>query len=136
MGWLVLGVISALIALAGMLGANIGLILAGLAGMALAGAGYALYRRMVSRWALLRVYPDRLEFARGPQKGVLQFADVTAIRQLHWGHSWFPYQRAATVLVLQSAKVEYQVGRDIADHEAVQEAVVRALNEFHAGNHG
>ena len=136
MGWLVFGVIAALIAIAGVLGANIGLILAGFAGMAIAGAGYALYQRMVSKWALLRVFPDRIEFARGPQKGVLQFADVTAIRQLHWGHSWFPYQRAATVLVLQSATVEYQVGRDIADYEAVQEAVVQVLNEFHAAKNG
>lgn len=132
MGWMLLGVVAALIAGGGALSANLLLLFAGLAGLAVAGAGYLAYERVVSKWPLVRIYEDRIEFVRGPQKGVLPFVEVTAVRQLHWAHSWFPYQRAATVLVLQSAKGEYQVGRDMADYVAVQESVVRLLNEFHA----
>ncbi|MGE0601079.1 MAG: hypothetical protein AB7J35_15825 [Dehalococcoidia bacterium] len=132
MGWMLLGVLAALIAGGGALSANLPLLFGGLAGVVVAGAGYLAYERVVSKWALVRVFPDRIEFVRGPQKGVLPFAEVTALRQLHWAHSWFPYQRAATVLVLQSTKGEYQVGRDMVDYTAVQEAVVRLLNEYHA----
>ncbi|MGE3074741.1 MAG: hypothetical protein AB7N24_01320 [Dehalococcoidia bacterium] len=136
MGWMLLGVLAALIAGGGALSANLPLLFGGIAGMAVAAAGYLAYERVVSKWALVRVYPDRIEFVRGPQKGLLPFAEVTAIRQLRWAKSLFPYQREATVLVLQSTKGEYQVGRDMAGYTAVQEAVVRLLNEYHARKSG
>jgi hypothetical protein len=130
MGWLLLGLLSAIVAIGGVFSTNVGLILGGLAGAIVAGAGYFAYQRVVSKWVLLRVYSDRLEFVRGPQKGVLLVVEVKAVHQLHWAQSWFPYQRATTILALESAKGDYQVGRDVAGHEKVAETVLRLLNEY------
>lgn len=130
MGFLLLGVLGGLVLLAGVLGATLSLALAGVAIGAVAGVGFAQYWRMASTWPLVHVYRDRLEVVRGPQRGTLAFDDVVGVRGLEWKKSLFPYQKAMRVLVLQTRGAEWQIGPEVADHAAVQEAVAGALNAY------
>ena len=60
----------------------------------------------------------------------MAFEDVVGVRALEWGKSLFPYQKAMRVLVLQTGVSEWQIGPEVAEHAAVQEAVGRALEAF------
>ncbi|MBK8561688.1 hypothetical protein [Candidatus Amarobacter glycogenicus] len=130
MGFLLVGLLGLLVMLAGLLAPDMALFIAGVATGALAGAGFAQYWRMASKWPLLHVYPNRLEFVRGPQRGSVAFEDVVGVRALEWGKSLFPYQKAMRVLVLQTGVSEWQIGPEVAEHAAVQEAVGGALEAF------
>ena len=69
MGFLLLGILSLLTALAGALSVSLPILLIGAAGLVVAAAGFALYARVMATKPLLLVFEDRLEFVRGPQKG-------------------------------------------------------------------
>lgn len=130
MAFLLLGLFALLILLAGALSPSPGLALLGAGGLAIAGGGYAWYWSRAPRWPLAHLYPDRLEFVRGPQRGTVRFEDVTAVHALQWERSLFPFSRAQRVLVLQTPEAEWQIGIEIAESAQFQEAVVAALNAF------
>lgn len=128
MAFLLLGLFSLLILLAGALSPSLMLALVGGGGLALAGAGYALYWTRAKHWPVAHLYADRLEFVRGPQRGAVRFADVTAVQWLQWERSLFPYHSGHRVLVLQTPEAEWQVGVEIAGSAEFQDEVVAALN--------
>ena len=130
MAILLLGLFALLILLAGALSPSLALTLIGTGGLALAGAGYAFYWSRAQHWPVARLYADRLEFVRGPQKGTLHFRDVTSIHTLQWARSLFPFNRGHSVLVLQTLQVEWQVGVEIANSAQFQGAVVGAVTAY------
>lgn len=130
MGFLLLGLLALIVALAGVLSPSLPLVLVGLAAVAVSAAGYWLYWRVMQRKPLLHIYADRLEVLRGPQRGTLRFDDVTGVQWLQWARSLFPYSRGHRVLVLHSAVGEWQVGTEVAEHAKVQQAVIAALGRF------
>lgn len=132
MGFVLLGLFALIVLLAGALSPSLPLILAGAAGTAAAATGFAFYWRTASKWPMLVVFGDRLEIVRGPQRGMLAFDDVLAVRGLEWSRSLFPYQKEAKFLVLQSAAGEWQFGPEIAAHVTIQETIIRLVNEHHA----
>lgn len=128
MGFVLLGLFSVVVVLAGALSPSTGTALIGVGGLALAAGGLALYWRVTRTWHLARLYPDRLEFVRGPQRGTLPLSEVTAAHHLQWERSLFPYSRGHRLLVLVTAAAEWQLGPEILGHEAFQEAVLAALS--------
>ena len=131
MGFILLCLFAAIVLLGGLLSPSLPIALTGVCGLVAAGAGLATVWRVTRHWRLAVVFPDRLEFLRGPQRGVLPFPEVTAVHQLAWARSLFPYSRGHRVLVLVTDRAEWQVGNEIAHHEAFQEAVLDALRAFH-----
>ncbi len=76
MGFGMLGVIGLVIVLAGALGPDVTFLAIGAGIILLAAAGLAWHWQHVAKSRLVLLYPDRLEFVRGPQRGTLAFSDV------------------------------------------------------------
>ena len=129
-GFFLLGLFALLTLGAGLLSPNVGLAAGGVAALVAGTAGFALYWKTVARSPLAVLYPDHLDFVSGPQRGTLSFADISDARMLQWARSFFPYSRGHRLLVLRSGPTDWQVGPEIADYVAFQEAVVAAFNQF------
>jgi hypothetical protein len=132
MGFFLLGLVSLVVLLAGAFSPSAGVALLGAGGLALAAAGFAAYWKLTESRPHLLLFADRLEFLRGPQRGVIVFDDVVTIGAMEWGRSFFPYSRAQRVLVLRSAATEWQIGSEIRDHARFQDEVATALNRHRA----
>ena len=130
MGFVLLGLFSVIVLAAGALSPSAGTAAIGIAGLVAAALGLALYVRVARNWPLARLYADRIEFVRGPQRGTLAFSDVAAAHHLQWEKSLFPYSRGHRVLVLVTPAAEWQFGPEFAEHEAFQSAVLAALTAF------
>ncbi len=131
MGFFVTGVLSLIILVDGVLSPSVPLGLFGAGGLVASAIGLWAYRGAMARRDYLRIYADGVEFVRGPQRGFVPFSEVTGIQGLEWGASLYPYSRASRVLVLQTARGEWQIGSEIANAPMVHETVVRALNDYH-----
>jgi hypothetical protein len=130
--FVLVGLFALLILLAGTFAANPGLALGGGGAVALSAAGYAWYWQRAKHWPLAHLYPERLVFVRGPQRGVLEFQTVTGVHVLQWARSLFPFSRGQKVLVLQTPVAEWQIGVEFAESEQFQEQVLAALQAFAA----
>lgn len=126
------GIISLLVALGGALSGNAGTGVGGAALTLFAAGGLVYFRRRARTAVVAQTYADRLEFLRGPQRGVVPFQDILGFHSLEWGRSFFPYSRGSRVLVLKTASAEWQVGPGLAEAPAFQDAVTRAVTAFHA----
>jgi hypothetical protein len=127
MGLILTGILSLIVLLAGALGQDFALLLLGLGGMIASGVGLWLYHSAQVKREFIRLYPDRLEFLRGPQKGSVAFADLTGVQGMQWGGSIYPVVRTARFLVLQTPDAEWHIGPEIRDTAAFQEQVIEAI---------
>jgi hypothetical protein len=131
-GFVLAGVLAVLVLLAGAFSANAVLAAWGAgACVAVALAGLAFWKSAPKRDAL-RVYTNGLEFVRGHRKGWLPLDKITGTGALEWGASLFPYSRRTRFLVLESTDGEWEIGPQVADHEAIHELVLGLLAERHA----
>lgn len=136
MGFILTALLSLIVLLAGVLSPSVPLALFGGGGVVAAGLGFFLYHGAIAKKELLRLYPDGIEFVRGPQRGYLPFAEVSGVRGMQWGASLYPYTRAARFLVLQSPRGEWQVGPEVAGSAEFQEAILAAIERFSRGDPG
>ena len=136
MGFGMLGVIGLVIVLAGALGPDVTFLAIGAGIILLAAAGLAWHWQHAAKSRLVVLYPDRIEWMRGPQKGTLPFADVRGADMLEWSRSTFPYSRGHTVLVLHSGATDWQIGPEVAEYHALHEAVLAGLGDYLRSKNG
>jgi hypothetical protein len=127
MGLILTGILSLIVALAGVLGQEFALLLLGLGGLIASGVGLWLYHSAQVKREFIRLYADRLEFLRGPQKGTLAFAELTGVQGMQWGGSIYPVVRTTRFLVLQTSATAWHIGPEIRDTAAFQERIIQAI---------
>lgn len=131
-GFAMLAVFAVIVIAAGAAGGNVALVLLGVAAIFAAAVGAFAYWRWIGTKPIAHVYADRLEFVRGPQRGVLRFDEITQARMLQWNRSIFPPSRGHRVFAMSSGQTDWQIGTEFADYGEFQDAVLAAIQAHHS----
>jgi hypothetical protein len=128
-GFVLAGVLAVLVLLAGAFSANAVLAAWGAGACVAVGIAVFVFWKSAPKRDALRVYTTGLEFVRGHRKGWLPLDQITGSGALEWGGSIYPYTRRARFLVLRTIDGEWEIGPQVADHEAIHELVLKLLAE-------
>ena len=133
-GFVLAGVLAVLVLLAGAFSASAVLAAWGAGACVAVGLAVLAFWKSAPKRDALRVYTNGLEFIRGHRKGWLPLEHITGSGALEWGASLFPYSRRTRFLVLQTIDGEWEIGPQVADHEAIHELVLKLLAESRANS--
>ena len=128
-GFVLAGVLALLVLLAGVFSPNAVLAAWGAGACAVVGLAVFAFWKSAPKRVALRVYTNGIEFVRGHRRGWLPLEQITDTGALEWGASLFPYSRRTRFLVLQTTDGDWEIGPEVAGHEAIHELVLRLLEE-------